>query len=312
MRICVLATVVILVYLISSSECSTDRVLLTDIKALTLRKNMMTTSRRSSPINQLTCIGGSAMSSNYHPTDVQCINVGSDGYDVQWECKADLDESVKFGAITVSCEGYDYAGDSYVLRGSCGLEYELEYTSKGKSSSSSSSNSYYDGGYYYDTTAGSTSGGMWGSLFTFLVLSFILYAVFQACTTTAHHNYNAGGAPGGAPGGYPGGPGGYGGYPGGPGGYGGYPGGPGGYGGFPGYGSYGSSGNGGFWTGMATGGLLSSFLRPSYGYNYGGGYTPYRRTGGTFGGSSFGGSSGGFSSSGGSRVASGFGGTRRR
>ena len=44
----------------------------------------------------------------------------------QWECKADLDKRVQFSVLKVSCEGYEYTSDPYVLIGSCGLEYSLE------------------------------------------------------------------------------------------------------------------------------------------------------------------------------------------
>ena len=47
----------------------------------------------------------------------QCRNVGSDGFDVQWECKAEMDDSYRFGKIQVSCEGYDYPNDPYILKG---------------------------------------------------------------------------------------------------------------------------------------------------------------------------------------------------
>ena len=50
------------------------------------------------------------------PSSVQCLNVGDDGYDVQWECKADLEKAVRFGPVTVVCEGYDHPDDPYVLR----------------------------------------------------------------------------------------------------------------------------------------------------------------------------------------------------
>ena len=52
---------------------------------------------------------------------------------MQWECKADLDDSVRFGATEVFCEGYSYPEDPYVLAGSCGLEYVLELTAAGRS-----------------------------------------------------------------------------------------------------------------------------------------------------------------------------------
>ena len=32
-----------------------------------------------------------------------------------------MDKSYQFGRIQVSCEGYDYPDDPYVLKGSCGV-----------------------------------------------------------------------------------------------------------------------------------------------------------------------------------------------
>jgi hypothetical protein len=55
----------------------------------------------------------------FAPEAVQCYNKGSDGIDVNWECKADLDKSVKFDKLRVSCEGYEYPDDPYILAGSC-------------------------------------------------------------------------------------------------------------------------------------------------------------------------------------------------
>ncbi len=59
-----------------------DRILLNDLQVLTLRHGQSTTARRSSPIPQLKCVGGSAGCS-FTPQVVQCYNRGSDGYDVQ-------------------------------------------------------------------------------------------------------------------------------------------------------------------------------------------------------------------------------------
>jgi len=39
----------------------------------------------------------------------------------QWECKCDMDNAFRFGEISVTCEGYDYPEDPYVLKGSCGV-----------------------------------------------------------------------------------------------------------------------------------------------------------------------------------------------
>lgn len=61
-----------------------ERVLLTAVNAITLEENRWTTGRRSAPIPQLQCVGGSAgCGTEIMPYVVNCINVGFDGYDVQ-------------------------------------------------------------------------------------------------------------------------------------------------------------------------------------------------------------------------------------
>lgn len=64
-------------------------------------------------------------------------NVGFFKFDLpflsfQWECKTDMDNIYRFGLIEVSCEGYDHPSDVYILKGSCGLEYNLELTDEGR------------------------------------------------------------------------------------------------------------------------------------------------------------------------------------
>ena len=58
------------------------KVLLKDVQTLTLRDGKMTTGRRSSPVHQLKCVGGSAQD-KFRPQVVQCYNRGWDGQDVQ-------------------------------------------------------------------------------------------------------------------------------------------------------------------------------------------------------------------------------------
>jgi len=97
-----------------------------DVDVLTLQAGEFTTGRRSLPIPQLQCKGR-----NCRLTDiktVRCTNVGSDGIDAQWECKSEMDTSVRFGTLNVICEGYDYPKDPNILSGSCGLEYTLVKT----------------------------------------------------------------------------------------------------------------------------------------------------------------------------------------
>ena len=112
-----------------------QKILLKDLEAITLHRGHKTTGRRMSPITQLKCVGGCQIR---QPSTVQCQNKGSDGTDVQWECLADLDDKYKFGRIEVVCEGYEFPTDPYVLIGSCGLEYTIEYTEKGHRENSDS------------------------------------------------------------------------------------------------------------------------------------------------------------------------------
>ena len=51
---------------------------------------------------------------------------------VQWECKAELDSKYQFGRLQISCEGYEYPDDPYILRGSCGVR-EIVMESRGQS-----------------------------------------------------------------------------------------------------------------------------------------------------------------------------------
>ena len=138
-----------------------DSVKLSDIKVLTLRNASMTAGRRSSPVPQLKCVGGTAgcvfkpqvgilKKSIFNPIcqyqisiwllislfcirlnekwqNVQCYNRGSDGNDIQWECKTDMIKRYRFGTISVSCEGFSNPTDPFILRGSCGVRSYLFY-----------------------------------------------------------------------------------------------------------------------------------------------------------------------------------------
>jgi len=313
------------------------KVLLRDVQVLTLKSGQMTTGRRSSPVPQLKCVGGSAQG-HFNPQAVQCYNRGFDGQDVQWECKADMDNLYRFGSVEVICEGYDYPDDPYILKGSCGLEYTLELTKEGqqRNNQGSSGGGWFNPGgeqsnsYSYNKNWDKNSTSGIGDLIVLGVICLVVYAMYKTCIDNGGQNmgdpqYSSTGSD------YPGSPGG----------------GSGG-GGWsnPGYNQnrndYGTSGyddascggarrrgtggGGGFWTGLATGGLMGYMFggnrgygggygnrwynRPNYGGGWGTGSGGYNR-GSSFGGfSGAGGGGGGISS--GTRSASGFGGTRRR
>uniref|UniRef100_A0A2K6EQG1 Store-operated calcium entry-associated regulatory factor n=1 Tax=Propithecus coquereli TaxID=379532 RepID=A0A2K6EQG1_PROCO len=126
------------------------------------------------PIPQLKCVGGTAGCDSYTPKVIQCQNKGWDGYDVQWECKTDLDVAYKFGKTVVSCEGYESSEDQYVLRGSCGLEYNLDYTEleSGRLYGFTSFSDYYNRWYSADSCST-------GGLITIVVLLGIAFAVYK-------------------------------------------------------------------------------------------------------------------------------------
>lgn len=318
-----------------------DKVLLREIQSITLYGDRYTNSRRSSPIPQLTCTGGTAGCSSYIPQVVQCQNKGWDGIDVQWECKADMDNSYRFGKLEVSCEGFDYPNDPFVLRGSCGLEYRLDLTEEGQRKSKSSygggGSSFGSGFSSYKNSPVSSEGGGAIVILIFLAIAFGIYKMFLSggqqpqqpfADGTGHQNaygpsYQGPPPPGFAPD-YTGAP---------PTGFAtGSP--PPGFksdftgasAGFGGLGSGAGFGNAfgnrphngnsgpGFWTGLGTGGVLGYLFgnRRSQPYQ-----SPFSNTGtGAFSSfPSFGNSSGNSPpppASSGTRTASGFGGTKRR
>lgn len=325
------------------------KVLLRDVQVLTLRQGKMTAGKRSS-VPQLKCVGGSAQGV-FNPQVVQCYNRGFDGVDVQWECKADMDNLYRFGEVEVVCEGYDYPDDAYITKGSCGLEYTLEYTQEGRAKKKSGGGGGWFGGdsHTYSSNYESSSSnyrmpsdfGKWKGLSDLVFLggiAFTIYAIYKCCLGPSLGNNVGDRQYSSTDGDYPtGGPGG-GGWSrpsnnthsnnyGGGGGH--YDAGCGGGDTYSRQRAPGTGGTGGFWSGMATGGLLGYLFGGGGGgrtggyYNNGYGYARRQGYGGAWGGgggSWFGGGSGGggssfsssSSSSSGTRTASGFGGTRRR
>ncbi|KRY50216.1 Store-operated calcium entry-associated regulatory factor [Trichinella britovi] len=118
---------------ISASESSSrDRIRLRDVEVLTLKDGAYTSGRRVTPIPQLKCVGGTAGCTYFRPHVVQCYNRGTDGSDVHWECKTNMDPRFQFGTIEVICEGYNYPDDEFILKGSCGLEYSIDWAYNGQ------------------------------------------------------------------------------------------------------------------------------------------------------------------------------------
>eukprot|EP00456_Euglypha_rotunda_P035346 TRINITY_DN27220_c0_g2_i1.p1 TRINITY_DN27220_c0_g2~~TRINITY_DN27220_c0_g2_i1.p1 ORF type:complete len:278 (-),score=14.89 TRINITY_DN27220_c0_g2_i1:96-854(-) len=168
----------------------------------------MTHGRRAPPIEQIKCIGGSARC-RYIPDVIQCKNVGTDGYDVQWDCSADMSDEYRFNRVSVSCEGYDDRDDPYILRGSCGLEVSIDITEKGRAVQdeeryrnrdrdySSSSRSHY--------SSSSSQTTIFGTLIQFLAIFLIIYIIYRSCSPNSSFSNGGGGSSGwgGGPGGGP-------------------------------------------------------------------------------------------------------------
>lgn len=122
-----------------------DAILLSNVKTLTLRGNRETTSRRVSPIPQLSCVGPSKKVCDLYRIDaMRCTNDGYDydAEDVQWTCTASLPPEFKLGATDVVCEGYRNSEDKWVLKGSCGVEYRMLLTDQGEKRFGKASDDY--------------------------------------------------------------------------------------------------------------------------------------------------------------------------
>lgn len=94
----------------------------------------------------------------------------------QWQCKADLENTYRFGQIEVSCEGYDYPDDPYILKGSCSLLFRLELTEEGERKAKNYGS--FGSGYYQSWKDSPDSGAGAIVIIVLLVLAFGVYKLF--------------------------------------------------------------------------------------------------------------------------------------
>ncbi|KAK0480012.1 hypothetical protein IW261DRAFT_1336157 [Armillaria novae-zelandiae] len=178
---------------------------LAQIPALTFYKDEWTKSRRTAPISQLTCVGKPCKW--YTPDVVRCTNLGGTGTDVDWKCEADLPESLRFGRVEVSCEGWTGPGDPFVLKGSCGLEYRLVHVpdSLRNAESRTGPTDWIRCAYRYLAYSRDVSEIVF-SVVWIVVLALIAYSFLKSCcgrpTTTNRRPQNPGSSSGWFPGGY--------------------------------------------------------------------------------------------------------------
>ena len=114
-------------------SCSTalnakdNKVNFNDLRILHFKKNSLTNRKRNLATNQLNCKGKSCY--KYQPLSVTCYNKAFSSYNPVWKCKSkDLPKEIKFEDVNIICEGYGDPKDSYILKGSCSLEYSLKLT----------------------------------------------------------------------------------------------------------------------------------------------------------------------------------------
>ncbi len=116
---------IVLLLLVFSAAYAQRAVRLSEQQSMLFSRGAFTTGRRSSGLPQLQCVGPSSCAFAV-PEVVACQNIGlaSNG-DPNWKCEAGLPDGVRFGRTDVSCEGYAFPDDPFILEGSCGLEYTL-------------------------------------------------------------------------------------------------------------------------------------------------------------------------------------------
>lgn len=156
-----------------------------DVQVLTLYQGDYTTGRRSAPVPQLRCVGGTAMSEGYRIKSMQCHNQGFDGHDANWKCDAEVPNNMKLGRVTVNCEGYEFPEDPHILIGSCGAEYELSYVAHSSPHRDVTVTTWFDPftGMYYNTYS---HGGEVMVIFWLLML-LIALALLSSCLDSYNH-----------------------------------------------------------------------------------------------------------------------------
>ena len=154
---------------------SPESVLLSSVKALTLRRDLKTSNNRVPAVPQLKCIGGNAKGL-YDIEVLRCKNSGSSygDEDIQWTCSASLPNEFKLGSTDVICEGFKNSEDSYVLKGSCGVEYRLILTDIGEEKYGKKANGIFDD---YENYKGS---GTMAALFWIIFMAVVCWMIYAA------------------------------------------------------------------------------------------------------------------------------------
>ena len=106
---------------------SDNIILLSKIPQLILHSNQMTTG--SKPIPEIQCIEGpgTAPCQIANPLQFTCINTALNSPSPVWDCSTSLPSFLRLGQSAVSCQGARSPDDPYIIIGSCGLVYSLQW-----------------------------------------------------------------------------------------------------------------------------------------------------------------------------------------
>ena len=174
-----------------SARKSPQSLLLSDVKTLTVRKELKTSHNRVPAVPQLQCVGGTAKGL-YEIDVLRCKNAGSSygDEDVQWTCTATLPSEFKLGSTDVICEGFSSSEDPYVLKGSCGVEYRLMLTELGEEKYGKKGRKEWDG------YGGRSKEGNWAAIiFWFIFIAVVGWMIYAALIRDGPGRRPAGAAP---------------------------------------------------------------------------------------------------------------------
>lgn len=123
------ALLVILVILSATHYSSASRgIRLQAIRFLEFSASNVTTTRHGQPKPKLQCVGDTFCDA-IQPQHVFCANIGFVHPNVVWQCNTNLPKGYSLDQVEVSCEGYGFAGNQFVLDGSCALRYAIAHES---------------------------------------------------------------------------------------------------------------------------------------------------------------------------------------
>ena len=182
---------VLLACSVGGSLATSNAVVEADITMLTFQDGHMTTGQRLAPEPQLQCKRGCDL---FTLQSVMCTNKGlNDQGDVIWKCDQDYPTHLQVYDDAVQCEGYKFAGDKTVLRGSCMYEYSLKQIAD-DGTMTPSSQTGADGvvalllmglvlfWVFMAADTCDTSGQMWSTLKTILLYEAVSHLIGACCS----------------------------------------------------------------------------------------------------------------------------------